>query len=385
MKGFIDNPSIVFYKMQNQKNKKNDLSDLKPWTSPQSKRRKFKQRLILSAIGIVVIILAIFTISIAIKNARNPVERVKESAATADPYFFTDATPTPVVEEVSSEPAFEEVSKQGWITTKDFGSSVKVRTQPTTNAMEVTIIRDREPIEIIGVTATQQDGYQWYQIKYNEEKGYIRGDFITFDEPKALPNVLYGVDVEDVISGKSMYSRLDFVSHAAPNVLVDLTLADEDNFFGQRMYDADVALIQYSTGEKLAKAAAIFADDGYQLMLWDAYRPYSVTVDMYKIVDDTYLTANPSTGSKFNRGAAVDVTLYKGGQMVDMPTDDRVLDINESSRTSNMTDAEKQMMDYLTKVMTSCGFVAYKSQWWHFNDSDWADYPVMDFPLSEFQ
>ncbi len=362
---------------------KKDMSHIAPWSGTQNQRKQFKKRLLLIGAGAVFLGLLIMTIIIAVNNTKDPADRIKNEIPTADPYYFDDSTPSPEPSE-TPEPGYQEVALEGWITTEDFGSSVKMRTQPTTNSLEVAVVRDREPVEIIGITAVQQDGYEWYQIKYEDSKGYVRGDFISLESPPRLPDILYGLETEDVVTGKSMYSRLDYVSHAAPGVVVDLTLADSDNFMGHRLYEKDVALIQYSTGEKLDKAAKMFAEDGFQLVLWDAYRPYSVSVKMFDLVEDVYLAANPALGSKHNRGAAVDVTLYKGDKMLNMPTDDRVMDLDESSRNSSMSTEQRALMDYLTEVMVECGFVAYKSEWWHFNDSDWEDYPVMDFPLSDF-
>jgi D-alanyl-D-alanine dipeptidase len=234
------------------------------------------------------------------------------------------------------------------------------------------------------MTDLKEDGYAWYKITFGEDTGYIRSDFLVFEEPEPLPDILYGKKIEDLISGKTLYSKLDYVSHAAPRVIVDFALARDDNFIGKKMYSKDVALIQYGTGKKLAAAAKALAEQGYQLVLWDAYRPYSVSVAMYEYVNNPTLFADPKKGSKHNRGAAVDVTLYKNGNPLNMPTNERVMDVDEASRGSYMTTEQHTLLDILTKAMEEAGFDTYYGEWWHFNDSDWESYPVMDYPLSMF-
>ncbi len=286
-------------------------SDSKSKSVASSERKPFRPKMnaiVFAAIGVVLIGLTIATVRVAIQNAHQNADVVLENLPTADPYFFVKPSPSPTP---TPSPVLPET---GWVQTGDFGSSVKIRLQPSTDSLSLALVRDREAVNILDITNLQEDGYQWYQVQYGEDKGYIRSDFLVFEEPAALPDILYGLEVEDLISGKKLYSRLDYVSHAAPDVIVELTLADDNNFIGKKMYSADVALIQYSTGQKLAAAAKDLAKQGFQLVLWDAYRPYSVSVDMYEYVNDPSLLADPKKGSKHNRGAAVDVTLYKNGK-----------------------------------------------------------------------
>ena len=51
---------------------------------------------------------------------------------------------------------------------------------------------------------------------------------------------------------------------------------------------------------------------GYGLLIHDAYRPWHVTKLFWEATPDSgrIFVADPSKGSKHNRGAAVDLTLY---------------------------------------------------------------------------
>jgi len=334
--------------------------------------------------GLLFVVLLIITIVISVNNATEHTQTIKDIQSTADPYFFLSETPKPA-ETPPDRPDVEKSELSAWIVTAQYGSTVNVRSQPNVGSDEVGKIEDRKAVNIIGITDVKDDGHKWYELIYNDITGFVRGDFISLEKPTdSVPKVIYGTEVKDVITGEMVYSKLDYVKRVAPNVKCIITLATSDNFVNKKMYSADIAMIQRSTGEKLRDAATIFGKAGYELVLWDAYRPYSVTIKLSDQVRNKLLTANPKFGSKHNRGAAVDVTLYKNGEQVNMPTDSRILDLKHSARSSSMTKEQRAFMDYLTDVMVEVGFTTYDGEWWHFNDSDWEKYPVMDFSLNEF-
>jgi len=355
---------------------------VKPNTN--SRKKRLIKRIYLISGSLLFAILLLITIVIAVKNTKDHTQTIKNITSSADPYFFISTTPEPT-EDIET-PDLENSDLTAWIVTSQFGSTVNVRSQPDVGSEEVGKIEDRKEVSIIGITDVKDDGHKWYELVYNDVTGFVRGDFIALTEPTDhVPNIIYGIEVKDIITDEMMYSKLDYVNRVAPNVKSILTLATKENFVNKKMYSDDIAMIQRGTGEKLRDAAEEFAKDGYQLVLWDAYRPYSVTKQLFEQVRDVYLTANPALGSKHNRGAAVDVTLFQGGKAVNMPTEKRVMDLKHSSRTSSMSKEQKALMDYLTKVMEENGFETYAGEWWHFNDTDWEAYPVMDYPLSNFK
>ncbi|MEX1307811.1 MAG: M15 family metallopeptidase, partial [Eubacteriales bacterium] len=295
------------------------------------------------------------------------------------------AEPTP-----SPTPSPSEANLTAWVVTDSFYSIVNIRKTPDISdddSILPTFLHDRDEVLCTGESSTDSEGNTWVEIVIDQGTGYVLADFLVQEQPKSVPEAL-----NEGVLYDGVFTQLVPVESLSSNIIIDLTLADENNFISDyasdpsvgALYSHEIALIQYTTGLKLAAAAQKFSQDGYQLVLWDAYRPYSVTVAMYDVINDPKLIADPSKGSKHNRGAAVDVTLYKDGEMVNMPTDDRVMDVSAASRTSYMSTEQREMMDYLTDVMTSCGFSTYRNEWWHFNDSDWGIYPLMDFPLSLF-
>lgn len=315
--------------------------------------------------------------------AQNKASDNDMALASATPDVQAESTPSP-------SPSPSEVDLTAWIMTEDFYSSVNIRKTPGVSDDDsdiLAVLHDRDEVLCTGETSTDSEGNTWAEIVIDQETGYVLADLLVQEKPKSIPEAL-----SEGVLYNGVFTQLVLVESLSSNIVIDLTLADESNFISEytsdpsvgALYSHEIALVQYSTGLKLAAAAQIFSQDGYQLVLWDAYRPYSVTVAMYEVVNDPKLIADPANGSKHNRGAAVDVTLYKDGVMVNLPTDDRVMDVSEASRTSYMSTEQREMMDYLTEVMESCGFITYRNEWWHFNDSDWESYPVMDFPLSLF-
>ena len=89
--------------------------------------------------------------------------------------------------------------------------------------------------------------------------------------------------------------------------------------------------------------------------------------------------ADPSKGSRHNRGCAVDLTLYdlKTGKPVEM-----VGGYDEFSDRSypdypGGTSRQRWHRDLLRRAMEAEGFTVYEAEWWHFDYKDWRKYPIL--------
>lgn len=102
----------------------------------------------------------------------------------------------------------------------------------------------------------------------------------------------------------------------------DWKYATDSNFTHHILYKNPQAFVRLQAAEALAKVETELSTKGIGLKFFDAYRPYSVTKEMWKFVPDERYAANPAKGSGHNRGAAVDITLVnlKTGQELQMPT-----------------------------------------------------------------
>ena len=174
------------------------------------------------------------------------------------------------------------------------------------------------------------------------------------------------------------------VDYFSDGIAIDMMLSHDDNFLGENVYGGQVCLLQQGTLEKLKQAQAIFAADGYTIILYDAYRPYSVTVALYnKYKDGTYV-AGLTNGSVHNRGAAVDMSLLDAnGIPLEMPSAIHTLNETSNRDYEGMTDTARANMEYMAEVMTSCGFSTINSEWWHFSDTNNKSYTRTDHEMKE--
>lgn len=161
-----------------------------------------------------------------------------------------------------------------------------------------------------------------------------------------------------------------------PEVRIDLRYAAADNFTGQVIYDFDDAYLRYGTVQKLSEAQARLAEEGYGLLVWDAFRPVSAQFRLWEVCPDPVYVANPERGySSHSRGNTVDVTLVTAeGEDVEMPTgfdDFTALADRDYSDVPEEAAAHARLLE---EVMTACGFQPYEGEWWHFSDTE--RYPV---------
>jgi D-alanyl-D-alanine dipeptidase len=170
-----------------------------------------------------------------------------------------------------------------------------------------------------------------------------------------------------------------------PTIQLDVRYATSNNFLGTPLYSAGRALLQRPAAEALVRVHRALADKGYGLLIHDAYRPWHVTKLFWEATPPASrkFVADPSQGSKHNRGAAVDLTLFdsKTGQAVAM-----VGGYDEFSPRSNPdypggTSLQRWQRDLLRKAMEKEGYTVNEVEWWHFDYRDWDQYPILNVPF----
>jgi D-alanyl-D-alanine dipeptidase len=168
--------------------------------------------------------------------------------------------------------------------------------------------------------------------------------------------------------------------------IIDLRYSTTNNFTGKKIYPVDTCLLQKGTLDKLINANNEFKKLGYRIKIWDAYRPASVQVHLWNLVKDTRFIASPyASGSRHNRGAAVDITLVDStGKELEMPTGFDEFNTSAYRTNTNISDAAKKNLELLTSVMEKNGFDRIETEWWHYDDSEADNYPILDIPLEDF-
>ena len=171
------------------------------------------------------------------------------------------------------------------------------------------------------------------------------------------------------------------------SILCHMLFAQQENFCGHPLYDADVCMLEPDTLTKLHAAQQRFMQDGYRIKLNDAYRPQRVQYMLFEEIPDRTYIANPETGSRHNRGLAVDMTLVdmETGLELEMPSPMHTFGGNGRRDYSGHSKEAKQNMDYMTDIMEEYGFTSIRSEWWHFMDiSAEESHPLQDIPMSGF-
>lgn len=178
-------------------------------------------------------------------------------------------------------------------------------------------------------------------------------------------------------------SDLVRVTDCLPGISVDLKYATADNFTGEIIYDFTDAYLRYGTVQKLSAALEALEEQGYSLLIWDAFRPTAAQFRLWEVCPDPVYVADPEKGfSSHSRGNTVDVTLVAlTGEPVEMPTGFDDFSPLADRNYSDVPEPAASHARLLEDVMTDCGFRPYFGEWWHFSDTD--DYPVEETFIPE--
>ena len=169
----------------------------------------------------------------------------------------------------------------------------------------------------------------------------------------------------------------DFVRVAdyIPGILIDLRYAGENNFTGGAIYEFSDAYLRYGTVKKLRTVQAALEEQGYGLLLWDAFRPVSAQFVLWEVCPDGDYVSDPNRGfSSHSRGNTVDATLVTAaGEPVEMPTDFDDFTPLAHRDCGGVPESAAAHARLLEEALEAAGFCPYRKEWWHFSDSDGYD------------
>ncbi len=162
----------------------------------------------------------------------------------------------------------------------------------------------------------------------------------------------------------------------------DIRYASTNNFMGAAFYSQAKAFLQRPAAEALVRVHHRLREQGFGLLIHDAYRPWSVTKMFWDATPRAQrsFVANPSKGSKHNRGCAVDVSLYElgTGTVVEMPSGYDEFSHRAYADYPGGTARQRWYRQVLRDAMEQEGFTVERVEWWHFDHKDWKRYPVMN-------
>ena len=243
------------------------------------------------------------------------------------------------------------------------------------------------------------------------ENGYAAGYADGFEDGRVSagaalePTGSSGPEEPEESAGFSEPSGFVLVSEAVPDAILEIRYFSTYNFVGERIsgYNEPIALLTKEAACALKEASDDLLRQGYQLKIYDTYRPQSAVehfktwaLDLedtrmkaffYPEVDKSVLFAQGYIASRsgHSRGSAVDVTLVDRatGKDVDMGSPfDYFGEISHPGHTAGLTKEQIGNRNILRDAMLAHGFRAVNTEWWHFVLAN-EPYPntYFDFPV----
>ncbi len=173
-----------------------------------------------------------------------------------------------------------------------------------------------------------------------------------------------------------------------PTIKLDIRYATTNNFLQTVFYPQARAFLQRPAAEAVVRANHKLKSMGYGLLIHDGYRPWYVTKMFWDGTppDKHDFVADPSRGSRHNRGCAVDLTLYD--LRTGLPAEMVGLYDEMSERSypdyPGGTSLARWHRQLLRHMMGDEGFTVYEFEWWHFDYKDWRKYPILNVNAGAF-
>lgn len=174
------------------------------------------------------------------------------------------------------------------------------------------------------------------------------------------------------------------INKIIPDIVLDLRYTTTNNFMHTKLYPATTTTyLRLPAAKALLDVQKELRNMGLGLKIFDAYRPYTVTEQMWELVKDDRYAADPKKGSGHNRGTAVDVTLIniKSKEELQMGTG-----YDNFSDTAHHTfvDLPKMVLENrktLRSTMEKYGFRMLETEWWHYSLPNAKDFELLDIPF----
>ncbi len=158
---------------------------------------------------------------------------------------------------------------------------------------------------------------------------------------------------------------------------------------GTPFYRQAKAYLQRPVAEALLLAHKQLRQEGFGLMIFDAYRPWYVTWMFWEGTPESLrrFVADPASGSRHNRGASVDLTLYRleSGRPASMGSGYDEFTERSYPDYPGVTPKEREHRNLLRRTMEERGFTIHPYEWWHFDYRNWSEYPILNLTFEELE
>ena len=179
-------------------------------------------------------------------------------------------------------------------------------------------------------------------------------------------------------------SSIVFLGDIDSTIATDVRYATTNNFTGKVLYPTDKVYIRNVVGKALAEAHQYLRDNyNLRIKIFDGFRPLSVQKQMWKIFPDPNYVADPSKGSRHNRGAAVDITIIDStGTELDMGTEYDNFTERAHYAYPDLPEQVKKNRQLLHDTMIKFGFEPITTEWWHFDYHGWKNFSILDYTIN---
>jgi len=190
-------------------------------------------------------------------------------------------------------------------------------------------------------------------------------------------------------SGDFLPADLVELASLDSTIRYDIRYATTNNFMGAVFYPEPHAFLQRPAAEALVRAHRKLRERGLGLLIHDAYRPWLVTKMFWDATpaDMKQFVADPASGSRHNRGAAVDLTLYdlRTGRPLPMVSGYDEFSDRAYPEYRGGTTVRRRNREILRAAMEGEGFRVYDWEWWHFDYGDWHRYAIGNTPFDQLR
>ncbi|MGB0777686.1 MAG: M15 family metallopeptidase [Flavobacteriaceae bacterium] len=195
-----------------------------------------------------------------------------------------------------------------------------------------------------------------------------------------------------VVSAQQIPSDFKFVQDELPTIVIEQRYAGNHNFVGRPVvgYEGRGPILTQEACKALAKAQAYFNSRGFELKIFDGYRPQKAVNDFVQWSNDSSDTLMKSEfypnlpkdklfelgyiaeKSGHSRGSTIDLTLIhiETGQELDMGSPYDFFGKISGVNYEDLTVVQKKNRQLLQEGMISFGFQPYLEEWWHFTLKD---------------
>lgn len=201
---------------------------------------------------------------------------------------------------------------------------------------------------------------------------------VQITQPEPTPEAPESIFMSQLPS----WARLVDIRTVNRNIRLDIRYATTNNFLKRKLYPISKCALRSSVAQKLSLVQTDLEKIGLGLKVYDCYRPFSVTEQMWEVLPNPNYVANPARGSRHNRGAAIDLTLVdRTGKELEMPTpfDDFTTKAHRNYQGGSAPSRKNRQL--LEDAMKKQGFIGITTEWWHFDSEDWQKFAILDIPL----